>query len=524
MSTLVTHDLVQALSHVTTLSGMLRVTATTLKKHFRFNSFTLSQLHSGISDSLTYVFTEHGGEQAQQRLSLAGTILENILQQSEIWLSALPPHTRPSQKEPLPDEYPPGTAQETLWCVIPLFAQQEAIGYAYFPMPSLEPSEQIEYLTQVEEVQGILALVMRYIVLLERVAQISQKAHRENKRLRNELESYEHTNVLQTQSAVMRKVLEAIELVARHSTTVLLRGETGTGKEFLARRLHKLSPRRHKPFIQINCGAIPEHLIESELFGHEKGSFTGAYHKHIGRFERADGGSILLDEVGELPLAAQTRLLRVLQEKELERVGGERVIPVDVRVIAATHRPLEEMVQEGTFRADLYYRLQVFPIVVPPLRERREDIPWLAYVLVQRITKKLGGPPKNIPQYIQKALLDYHWPGNVRELENVLERAVILSKGDVLEWSTELLANPLESYKKESQIVFKDVVDKVETFEEASKRCIVQALQKSNGRIYGPSGAAQMLALKPSTLQSKMKKLGIVFKKKTAGHSPAYNN
>jgi transcriptional regulator with GAF, ATPase, and Fis domain len=289
-------------------------------------------------------------------------------------------------------------------------------------------------------------------------------------------------------------------------TTVLVRGETGTGKEVVARRVHALSSRAHRPFLKVNCGALPEGIVESALFGHERGAFTGATKRNIGYFERAHGGTLLLDEVADLPLASQVKLLRVLQEGELERVGGEQTIRVDVRVVAATHRNLERMVEEEKLREDLYYRLNVYPIVVPPLRDRPEDIEALSAAIVQRMAKKLGRPVVRMSRATLAQLTAYSWPGNVRELENVLERAMLVSRGDSLQVDlptdeSRVIGDSRVRTTKEGEVL---------TFQESSKRAIVHALDACNGRIYGDAGAASALGLRPTTLQSKMVRLGIV--------------
>ena len=233
-------------------------------------------------------------------------------------------------------------------------------------------------------------------------------------------------------SPALRAVLDQVRIVAPTGSTVLIAGETGTGKELIARAIHMHSERRHRPFVKVNCAAIPAELLESELFGHERGAFTGAVAQRIGRFEAADGGTLFLDEIGDMPLHLQTKLLRVLQEQEFERVGGNRTIQVDVRIVAATNRDLKGMVEENKFRADLYYRLAVFPMNVPPLRERREDIPLLTRYFVQKHAQRMGRNIESIPAYAMEALTNYDWPGNIRELQNVIERSVVLSNGPEL--------------------------------------------------------------------------------------------
>ena len=299
-------------------------------------------------------------------------------------------------------------------------------------------------------------------------------------------------------SAALTAVLRQVELVAPTDATVLIQGETGTGKELIARALHQRNVRRHHPFIKVNGAAIPSGLLESELFGHERGAFTGAVARHLGRFELAHQGTLFLDEVGESPLDLQPKLLRVLQEQEFERVGGTRTIGVDVRLVAATHRDLAQMVVEGTFRSDLYYRLNVFPIRLPPLRERPEDIPLLARYFAQQSAQRLHKPVHTIPAEALQALTRYRWPGNVRELQNVIERAVILARNGVLRpvlptWQQPLSRSPAGG----------------STLADVQRDYIVRVLRDASGVIGGQHGAAARLGLKRTTLLSRMERLGI---------------
>jgi transcriptional regulator with GAF, ATPase, and Fis domain len=322
---------------------------------------------------------------------------------------------------------------------------------------------------------AVLASARRHVEVVQRVAALSKRAHRSKPR-----------ETIVARSPEMRAVLDRIALVAHHPTTVLVTGESGTGKELVARELHRQSARAHGPLVQLNCAALPDTLLDSELFGHERGAFTGADRAHAGAFERAHSGTLFLDEIGELSPAAQAKLLRVLQEGQLRRVGGERSIDVDVRVVAATHRPLQSVLRE-----DLYYRLAVFEIRIPPLRERRADIAPLASALVERLARKLGTEPPPITPDTLARLEAHDWPGNVRELANVLETALILGDGALVlpDGFTRRAERP--------------------RFESAIRETIEQALRATRGKLYGPGGAAALLGLEPSTLQSKMKKLGI---------------
>jgi formate hydrogenlyase transcriptional activator len=302
-------------------------------------------------------------------------------------------------------------------------------------------------------------------------------------------------------SLVLRRLLEMVETVAGGDSTVLLLGETGTGKELIARAIHILSPRENRPFVKLNCAAIPTGLLESELFGHERGSFTGAIAQKIGRLEVAHQGSLFLDEIGDIPLELQPKLLRVLQEREFERLGSTRTQRVDVRIVAATHRDLEGMILEKQFRSDLYYRLNVFPVHVPPLRERPEDIPLLVQHFVQQATRRMRKTINTIPSETMEALIHYRWPGNIRELENIIERAVILSPGPVLRLSPRDL---------KSRIAPGQNSDRHQTLEEVERNHILKTLKETSWVLSGPSGAAARLGLNRSTLYFRMKKLGIV--------------
>jgi formate hydrogenlyase transcriptional activator len=307
-----------------------------------------------------------------------------------------------------------------------------------------------------------------------------------------------HFDQIIGRSAALEAVLEKIELVAPTTSTVLIRGETGTGKELIAKAIHNVSPRYDRPFVKVNCAAIPLDLLESELFGHERGAFTGAISQKIGRFELADKGTLFLDEVGDIPLSLQPKLLRVLQEQEFERLGSTRTHRVEVRVVAATHRNLEHMVKRSEFRDDLYYRLNVFPVLLPPLRARSEDIPALVTYFVGLYARQMGKRIEQIPEETMLPLRSYDWPGNVRELQNLIQRAVILSCDGVL-------PNPLESNHLETVTV----TSRSAALKEVDRALILQALEAACWMIGGPEGAAVKLGLKRTTLFYKMKKLGI---------------
>ena len=299
-------------------------------------------------------------------------------------------------------------------------------------------------------------------------------------------------------SPAIQKVLEQVAIVAPTDSTVLLHGETGTGKELVAQAIHKLSSRCERTFVRMNCAAIPSGLLESELFGHEKGAFTGALIQRKGRFELADGGSLFLDEIGDISLELQPKLLRAVQEQEFERLGSARTIQVNVRMIAATHRDLSAMIREQEFREDLFYRFNVFPIEIPPLRERREDIPLLVHFFVSRLSRRMKKCIQSIPKIAMEALVNADWPGNIRELENFIERCVILTQGDEL--------NVSRTHLNKS---FRTVVSPSSSFRQAERQVIIDALRDASGKIAGKGGAAERLGLKRTTLQNKMRRLSI---------------
>ena len=346
---------------------------------------------------------------------------------------------------------------------------------------------------------------------LEEVQRLKGKLQAENLFLRQEagLEGAEADLI--GQSPALHRVLEQVDLVAGTPSTVLISGETGTGKELVARAIHQRSERRKGLFVVVNCAALPETLVESELFGHEKGAFTGAIARRAGRFEQADGGTLFLDEVGELPLETQAKMLRALQSGEFERVGGGRPLKTDVRVVAASNRDLQEAVREGRFRSDLYHRLAIFPIHLPPLRERREDIPLLAAYLVTRKAQRLGRKIERIPKSVLDRLTSYDWPGNVRELENVLERAIILAPGASLPLEAIQLGSAASARagKRPDSPGARAHAGEDDTLQAHERTHILRICQSCAWKIKGPDGAATKLGLNPGTLYSRMKKLGI---------------
>jgi formate hydrogenlyase transcriptional activator len=392
-----------------------------------------------------------------------------------------------------------GLLQEGIrsYIAVPLMAKGQVIGTLNVGarVPDRYSEEDAAFLVRVA---SQVALAIENMLCYEEIAALKARLQEENLYLQEEIKTDHNFEEIIGESGILKKMLRAVETVAKTDTTVLLLGETGTGKELIARAIHHLSPRKHRTLVKVNCAALPAGLIESELFGHEKGAFTEALARKIGRFELADGGTIFLDEIGDLPLELQAKLLRVLQEGEFERVGGSPTLKVDVRVIAATNRDLEKATQEGRFRPDLYYRLNAFPVRLPPLRERPDDISLLVRYFVMKYGTKLGRRIEKIPQKAMHDLLAYPWPGNVRELENVIERAVILSQGSQLELG-EWLPRFAGSGHGERHA----------TLEELEREHIVRTLELTGWQVSGETGAAKLLGLKPTTLEARMKKLDI---------------
>jgi formate hydrogenlyase transcriptional activator len=385
-------------------------------------------------------------------------------------------------------------------CWLPLTGRERTLGVLSIlsHQPEAFTEDDLAAFTQVG---NPIALALDNAMAFQRVAEQKEKLREEKLYLEDEIRTQFNFQEIVGQGRLLRHALKQVETVAPTDSTVLILGETGTGKELLARAVHNLSPRREATFVRVNCASIPAGLLESELFGHEKGAFTGALTQRIGRIELAHRGTLFLDEVGDIPLELQAKLLRVLQEKEFERLGSARTLRSDVRIVAATNRPLKKMVSEGEFRRDLYYRLNVFPIVVPPLRERAEDIPLLVNYFVlkhaRRLKKTMEVPPEAL-----RALAAYSWPGNVRELEHLIERAVILSPGPELK----LPLFEVDFGEQGASAAGPSALENVE------REHILRVLRASGGRIAGPGGAAEQLGMNRTTLNSRMRKLGITRK------------
>ena len=386
------------------------------------------------------------------------------------------------------------------FCSIPLLSHDRLLGALNVGRTCELPFTPAEVDLLMQVAQQV-AIGVENGLAYRQIAELKEKLNEEKLYLEDEIRTEHNFEEIVGDSPALKQVLKQIEIVAPTDSTVLIQGETGTGKELVARAIHNLSGRKSRVFVKINCAAIPTGLLESELFGHEKGAFTGAIAQKVGRFELANGGTLFLDEVGEIPLELQSKFLRVLQEQEFERLGGTRTIRVDIRLVAATNRDLATMVTDKEFRSDLFYRLNVFPILNPPLRERTEDIPALVHYFTRKFAARMNKRIDTIPSDTMKALSRYHWPGNIRELENFIERAVILSRGSSL-------AAPLSELKRLPMLV-EDNMRHLTTLEDAEREHIRQALKQANWLVGGPSGAAARLGMKRTTLQSRMAKLGI---------------
>jgi formate hydrogenlyase transcriptional activator len=396
------------------------------------------------------------------------------------------------------------------FCFLPLLTRNRAIGTLVLARLRDDAFSQadIEFLSQVA---NQVALAVENALAFREIRELKEQLAKEKLYLEDEIRAEMNFAQIIGNSASLRKSLKRVETVAPTDSTVLIYGETGTGKELIARAIHDLSPRRSKPFVKLNCAAIPTGLLESELFGHEKGAFTGAVAQRIGRFEVADGGTIFLDEIGEIPLELQTKLLRVLQEREFERLGSSRTIRTNARLIAATNRDLEALVSEQKFRSDLFFRLDVFPVHIPALRERDGDIPLLARQFTQQFSTRMKKVIETIPSAAMDALCRYHWPGNIRELQNVIERAVIISAGPDLCVDVADLKFPKTSHPGETTVAANSEGNGAlqNLLEETERQQILQALKQSKWVVAGPNGAAARLGMNRSTLQVRMRKLGI---------------
>ena len=487
----------EAISTILTTVDMEQVLdriALLLRRHFGATRVVLNRLcpdELGMAEVLLVDDPAHGGPRPGTRFALRGTLSGAAIRLRE-----------PQVLEQLDEATPRYREEQDLArqgygavAFYPLVVEQQVLGtldIAHPPDCGLMDS----CFVAAGKVAELIAIALHNSLLVSEVRRLNLLLDRENAELKAKVRQEQR---YVAEGPLMQQVMQQVHLVAPTDSTVLLRGETGTGKEGLARLVHEWSARASGPFVVVNLGAIPETLVESELFGHEKGAFTGATRRVIGRFEQAAGGTIFLDELGDAPAAMQIKLLRALQERQIERLGGSGPIRVDVRVVAATNRPLERMLEQGTLRMDLYYRLNTFPIHLPPLRERVEDLRPLVSHLMERHARRMHRRPPRIPEGGWRMLESYSWPGNVRELENYLERALILSPHGELTLPPLVVAPPSATLSEPA----------VAPFDDAVRDLLRRALRQTGGKIYGDDGAARLLGLKPTTLQGKLRKYDV---------------
>ncbi|MFS2222683.1 formate hydrogenlyase transcriptional activator FlhA [Pantoea sp. B65] len=500
-------DVTNAVLSKLDLDDLIGEIASTVHHFFKLNAISI-MLCEDDSDQFsvytTHYIQHHVAEREHYHMARAGTLEQQVMERGEMLLQNLQPSDQLASYE---------RHLFTLWkeqtqtlCVLPLSFGDKTLGVLKLAQgkPDHFSHTNLRLLQQIAE---RMAIAVDNALAYQEIKKLKEKLQHENLYLNEQInnDNPDFGDIV-GRSAAMSAVLKQVEIVAKSDCTVLILGETGTGKELIARAIHNLSNRRHQRMVKMNCAAMPAGLMESDLFGHEKGSFTGATSQRMGRFELADEGTLFLDEVGEIPLELQPKLLRILQEREFERVGGNKQISVNVRLIAATNRDLQKMVSDREFRSDLFYRLNVFPIIIPPLRERPEDIPQLVKFLTYKIARRMKRTINSIPAETLSQLSKMEWPGNVRELENVIERAVLLTQGTVLNMQLpELNFSVAPPQEMNAGIV---TAPSPERDLEESER-ILQVLRETNGVVAGPRGAAQRLGLKRTTLLSRMKKLGI---------------
>ena len=470
-------------------------------------------------DLYSFDFSSEGSRFGEETVSnFAGTIAKHVLTAHKLWAG-----TREQVSADFPSE-PILKKQFSTACVLPLSGRSRVIGVLSLMRTRHNPYSEDD-LDFVTGVCSQIAIALENALACREISELKEKLAQEKLYLEEEIRSQMNFDQIVGESPAIMQVLELIQTVAPSDSTVLLLGETGTGKELLARAIHDHSRRKSRTFVKLNCAAIPTGLFESELFGHEKGAFTGAISQKLGRLELADQGTLFLDEVGDVPLEIQPKLLRALQEREFERLGSTRTKKVDVRLVAATNRDLESMIANREFRTDLYYRLNVFPIRIPPLRKRREDIPVLARYFAQKFAQQMEKRIETIPSAAMKALMDWDWPGNVRELANLIERAVILTRGGALEVPLQELRrgyvdqstatgaprdrDSIARIVKETLDALDETKGPVDEFANKQREQIVSALTDTKGRVGGQHGAAARLGLNRTTLLSRMKKFSI---------------
>jgi formate hydrogenlyase transcriptional activator len=440
--------------------------------------------------------------QEEDLISVDDDVSGTVFRTGKLWCGKVQEARRLGMKDSARSEV--GTV-----CILPLVSRGRVLGtFGVIKYEDNAFTGDIEFLSQIG---NQIAIAVENALAFGQIQDLKDQLSKEKLYLEDEIRTEMNFSQIIGNSSSLRRVLKHVETVAPTDSTVLIYGETGTGKELIARAIHDLSPRRSKPFVKLNCAAIPTGLLESELFGHEKGAFTGAIAQRIGRFEVANGGTIFLDEIGEVPLELQTKLLRVLQEREFERLGSSRTLRTDARLIAATNRDLEVMVSEQKFRSDLFFRLNVFPVHVPPLRDRQGDIPLLVRHFTQQFSRRMKKTMDTIPSAAMDALCRYHWPGNIRELQNVIERAVIISTGPALSIDVSDLKLPKSDRTSEAPALSNSANGTLHNvLEETERQQILKALKQSNWVVAGPNGAAAQLGMKRTTLQQRIHKLGIV--------------
>jgi len=498
----ITNTLITSLKREELLSGICKV----LRDVTTFNFAGLAIYDSDAHDLRVFAL-----EGAFQREQLAvGQLLDCAGKQSgHPWDFSRPVLRKDLESEKhYSYEYGLHAAGIRSQCAVPLVVQGKAIGVMGFGSTNFN-AYSADDLSFFQEVANQIAMSVANMQAYEEIATLKARLQEENVYLQEEISKEHNFEEIVGNSRALVDVLRNVETVAPTDSTVLIMGETGCGKELIARAIHSRSGRKHRPLVKLNCGAIPTGLVESELFGHMKGAFTGALERRVGRFELADGGTLFLDEISELPLDTQVKLLRVLQEHEFEPLGSSKTMRVNVRIIAASNRDLDQAIHEGRFRADLYYRLNVLPMILPPLRQRRSDIPLLTSFFVERYSRQLGKQITGVAQDTMEILSRYDWPGNIRELQNVIERAVVLSRGSVLRLGRDLLPLSAEAAINGEMVITSPSNDAPPSLEQVEKRHILEILTQTKWVIEGPNGAARILELHPNTLRSRMKKLGL---------------
>jgi len=478
------------------LNELFQAVAESMRKHLGSDAveFWLLNKQSGCLERRFLDFPTGRGLLAKVVVTVASTL------ESEWWRLGKPQFYAPQEMSDLPPAICEAIKAESLLSrvSVPLVGAEGALGLMHMSSRKADAFSEAD-LGLLSQIGTQVSLVLDNALAYGRLRASRDDLEDQRLYLESEIRSEYNFQDIVGKSVALRKMLDQVAIVAPTQSTVLLHGETGTGKELFARAIHTLSPRRERTFIRLNCAAIPSGLVESELFGHEKGAFTGALMQKRGRFELADRGTLFLDEIGDISLDLQPKLLRALQEHEFERLGSTKTIHVDVRLIAATHRDLQAMIRNNQFREDLFYRLNVFPIEIPPLRERREDIPLLVHYFVLRHSREMQKRIKSVPKQAMEALVNADWPGNIRELENFIERCVIFTQGDEL--------NVLRAELKKPSV--RSAASAAPSFEQAERQAIIDALIAASGKIAGKGGAAERLGLKRTTLQNKMNKLNI---------------